>query len=117
MLNALINAMKVKELRHKIFFTLAIIALYRVGSFIPVPGIPFADLVSNFRDTSTNAGLLMLNLFSGGALEYFSVFSLGIMPYITASIIMQLMQGIIPALQRWQKEGETGQRKVTRITR
>ena len=117
MLNALINAMKVKELRHKIFFTLGIIALYRVGSFIPVPGIPFADLVSNFRDTSTNAGLLMLNLFSGGALEYFSVFSLGIMPYITASIIMQLMQGIIPALQRWQKEGETGQRKVTRITR
>ena len=109
--------MKVKELRHKIFFTLGIIALYRVGSFIPVPGIPFADLVSNFRDTSTNAGLLMLNLFSGGALEYFSVFSLGIMPYITASIIMQLMQGIIPALQRWQKEGETGQRKVTRITR
>lgn len=109
--------MKVKELRHKIFFTLAIIALYRVGSFIPVPGIPFADLVSNFRDTSTNAGLLMLNLFSGGALEYFSVFSLGIMPYITASIIMQLMQGIIPALQRWQKEGEAGQRKVTRITR
>ena len=61
MLNALINAMKVKELRHKIFFTLGIIALYRVGSFIPVPGIPFADLVSNFRDTSTNAGLLMLN--------------------------------------------------------
>lgn len=59
----------------------------------------------------------MLNLFSGGALEYFSVFSLGIMPYITASIIMQLMQGIIPALQRWQKEGEAGQRKVTRITR
>ena len=100
MLNALINAMKVKELRHKIFFTLAIIALYRVGSFIPVPGIPFADLVSNFRDTSTNAGLLMLNLFSGGALEYFSVFSLGIMPYITASIIMQLMQGVIPAVGR-----------------
>jgi len=109
--------MKIKELRHKIFFTLAIIALYRVGSFIPVPGIPFAELVSNFRDSSTNAGLLMLNLFSGGALEYFSVFSLGIMPYITAAIIMQLMQGVIPTLAAWQKEGETGQRKITRITR
>ena len=109
--------MKIKELRHKIFFTLAIIALYRVGSFIPVPGIPFAELVSNFRDSSTNAGLLMLNLFSGGALEYFSVFSLGIMPYITAAIIMQLMQGVIPTLAAWQKEGETGQRKIARITR
>lgn len=109
--------MKVKELRHKIFFTLGIIALYRVGSFIPVPGIPFADLVSNFRDTSTNAGLLMLNLFSGGALEYFSVFSLGIMPYITASIIMQLMQGVIPAVGRWAREGDTGRRKITQVTR
>ena len=109
--------MKIKELRHKIFFTLAIIALYRVGSFIPVPGIPFAELVDNFRDSSTNAGLLMLNLFSGGALEYFSVFSLGIMPYITAAIIMQLMQGVIPKLAAWQKEGESGQRKITRITR
>ena len=109
--------MKVKDLRNKIFFTLAILALYRVGSFIPVPGIPFAELVDAFKDTSTNAGLLMLNLFSGGALEYFSVFSLGIMPYITASIIMQLMQGVIPTLQTWAKEGETGQAKITRITR
>lgn len=119
MLKALANAMKVKDLRNKIFFTLAIIALYRVGSFIPVPGIPFAELVESFRGTNadSNAALLMLNLFSGGALEYFSVFSLGIMPYITASIIMQLMQGVIPALQRWQKEGETGQAKVTKITR
>ncbi|MCQ2751583.1 MAG: preprotein translocase subunit SecY [Coriobacteriales bacterium] len=119
MLKALINAMRVKELRRKILFTLAIIALYRVGSFIPVPGIPFAALVENFSASSgnANAALVMLNLFSGGALEYFSVFSLGIMPYITASIIMQLMQGVIPALGRWQKEGEIGQRKITRITR
>ena len=117
MLKALVNAFKVKELRHKIFFTLAIIALYRVGSFIPVPGIPFAELVDTFSDASTNAGLLMLNLFSGGALEYFSVFSLGIMPYITAAIIMQLLQGVVPSLQAWAREGETGQRKITRITR
>ena len=117
MLKALVNAFKVKELRHKIFFTLAIIALYRVGSFIPVPGIPFAELVDTFSDASTNAGLLMLNLFSGGALEYFSVFSLGIMPYITAAIIMQLLQGVVPSLQAWAREGEAGQRKITRITR
>ena len=119
MFSALANAMKVKDLRNKIFFTLAIIALYRVGSFIPVPGIPFAELVDSFKGTEDGAGaaLLMLNLFSGGALEYFSVFSLGIMPYITASIIMQLMQGVIPALTRWAKEGESGQRKITRITR
>lgn len=111
--------MRVKDLRNKILFTLGIIALYRVGSFIPVPGIPFAELVDSFKGTEdgANAALLMLNLFSGGALEYFSVFSLGIMPYITASIIMQLMQGVIPALARWAKEGESGQRKITRITR
>ena len=117
MLKALVNAFKVRELRHKIFFTLAIIALYRVGSFIPVPGIPFAELVDSFSSASTNAGLLMLNLFSGGALEYFSVFSLGIMPYITAAIIMQLLQGVVPSLQAWAREGEVGQRKITRITR
>lgn len=111
--------MHVKDLRGKILFTLGIIALYRIGSFIPVPGIPFAELVDSFKgtDDGANAALLMLNLFSGGALEYFSVFSLGIMPYITSSIIMQLMQGVIPALARWAKEGETGQRKITRITR
>ena len=118
MLKALANAIRIKELRNKILFTLAIIALYRVGSFIPVPGIPFHALVDSFSSSSdTNAGLLMLNLFSGGALEYFSVFSLGIMPYITASIIMQLMQGVIPTLGAWAREGEAGQRKITRITR
>ncbi len=118
MLQALANAMRVKELRNKIFFTLAIIALYRVGSFIPVPGIPFHALVNSFSgDSGTNAGILMLNLFSGGALEYFSVFSLGIMPYITAAIIMQLMQGVIPSLQALARTGEVGQQKITRITR
>lgn len=118
MLKALANAIRIRELRNKIIFTLAIIALYRVGSFIPVPGIPFHALVDSFSGNgSANAGLLMLNLFSGGALEYFSVFSLGIMPYITASIIMQLMQGVIPTLGAWAREGEAGQRKITRITR
>ncbi len=117
MLKALANAMRVRDLRMKILFTLAIIAIYRIGCFIPVPGIPFAELVDSFRSADTNSALMMLNLFSGGALEYFSVFSLGIMPYITASIIMQLLQGVIPTLSRWAREGETGQQKITRITR
>ncbi len=114
MLTAIANAFRVPELRRKILFTLMIIGLYRVGSFIPVPGVDVArvqDIISQ------NATLGLLGLFSGGALEQFAVFSLGIMPYITSSIIMQLLQGVIPAIERWQKEGEAGQRKVTQITR
>ncbi|MDR3037477.1 MAG: preprotein translocase subunit SecY [Coriobacteriales bacterium] len=117
MLSAILNAFRVPDLRKKIFFTLAIIALYRLGSFVPVPGIPANALVDAFQATADNAAMVFLNLFSGNALSQFSVFSLGIMPYITASIIMQLMQGVIPALQRWAREGETGQKKITQITR
>lgn len=115
MLSSLIDAFKVPELRRKILFTLAILALYRLGAYIPVPGIPFKA----FADTFTNSGvsMTMLDLFTGGALSHFSVFSLGIMPYITASIIMQLMQGVIPAVGRWAKEGETGRKKITQVTR
>jgi preprotein translocase subunit SecY len=117
LLSAIINAFRVPDLRKKIIFTLAIIALYRLGSFVPVPGVPANALVDAFEATAGNAAMVFLNLFSGNALANFSVFSLGIMPYITASIIMQLMQGVIPALQRWAREGETGQKKVTQITR
>ena len=118
MLKALANAFKVPELRKKILFTLGIIALYRVGSYIPVPGVDFAGMVDAFQNaTETGAAMALMNLFSGGALSYFSVFSLGIMPYITASIIMQLMQGVIPSLGRWAKEGEAGQKKITQWTR
>jgi preprotein translocase subunit SecY len=116
LLSALLNAFRVPDLRKKIIFTLAIIALYRLGAFIPVPGVPVGALTNAFNDPN-NPSLLMLNLFSGSALSNFSVFSLGIMPYITASIIMQLMQGVIPALQRWAHEGESGQRRITQITR
>ncbi|MDR3136207.1 MAG: preprotein translocase subunit SecY [Coriobacteriales bacterium] len=116
MLSALLNAFRVRDLRRKIIFTLSIIALYRLGSYIPVPGVPIGALTGAFSDPS-NPSLLMLNLFSGNALSNFSVFSLGIMPYITASIIMQLMQGVIPSLQRMAREGESGQRRVTQITR
>ena len=111
MLSSIIDAFKVPELRKKILFTLAILALYRLGAYIPVPGIPMNEFA--------NAGvsMTMIDLFTGGALSNFSVFSLGIMPYITASIIMQLMQGVIPAVGRWSREGETGRRKITQITR
>jgi preprotein translocase subunit SecY len=115
-LSALLNAFRVPDLRRKIFFTLAIIALYRFGSHIPVPGVPIGALTESFNDPS-NPSLLMLNLFAGKALSNFSVFSLGIMPYITASIIMQLMQGVIPSLQRMAREGEQGRKRITQITR
>ena len=115
MLSSIIDAFKVPELRKKILFTLGILALYRFGSYVPVPGIPFHEFADSFQDSGVS--MTMLDLFTGGALSNFSVFSLGIMPYITASIIMQLMQGVIPAVGRWAKEGETGRRRITQVTR
>ena len=115
MLSSIIGAFKVPELRKKILFTLAILALYRFGAYVPVPGIPFHEFATAFQDTGV--AMTMLDLFTGGALSNFSVFSLGIMPYITASIIMQLMQGVIPAVGRWAREGDTGRRKITQVTR
>ncbi len=115
MLSTIVDAFKVPELRKKILFTLAILALYRLGAYIPVPGIPFQEFAAAFQDSGVS--MTMLDLFTGGALSNFSVFSLGIMPYITASIIMQLMQGVIPAVGRWAKEGESGRRKITQVTR
>ncbi|OUO87423.1 preprotein translocase subunit SecY [Gordonibacter sp. An230] len=116
MLSSIIDAFKVPELRKKMLFTLGILALYRFGAYVPVPGVPFNDLAHNINE-GFGSSMLMLDLFSGGALSNYSVFSLGIMPYITASIIMQLMQGVIPTVGRWAKEGETGRRKITQVTR
>ncbi|ANE22933.1 MAG: preprotein translocase subunit SecY [Eggerthellaceae bacterium] len=116
MLSSLVEAFKVKELRNKILFTLGILALYRLGSYIPVPGIPFAAFAQAYQEAG-GAAMTMIDIFSGGALSHFSVFALGIMPYITASIIMQLMQGVIPAVGRWAKEGEAGRKKITQTTR
>ena len=114
MLSAIANAFKVPDLRKKILFTLFIVALYRIGCFIPVPGVDINIIKST---VDQNAALGMLNLFTGGALETFAVFAMGVMPYITASIIMQLLQAAIPALERLAKEGESGQRKITQYTR
>ena len=115
MLSSLVQAFKVPELRNKILFTLGILVLYRFGAYLPVPGIPFQAFADSFSQQGVS--MVMLELFTGGALSNFSVFALGIMPYITASIIMQLMQGVIPAVGRWAKEGETGRRRITQVTR
>ena len=116
MLKSLVEAFKVPELRNKILFTLAILALYRLGSFVPVPGVPFRAFAEAYEEVG-GAAMTMIDIFSGGALSNFSVFALGIMPYITASIIMQLMQGVIPTVGRWAKEGEAGRKKITQATR
>ncbi|MCX8007256.1 MAG: preprotein translocase subunit SecY [Coriobacteriia bacterium] len=114
MIEALANAFRIPDLRKKILFTLGIIAVYRVGAHIPVPGV---DPGAVKEIVQTGAALGLLNLFAGGALENFAIFALGIMPYITASIIMQLLQAVIPTLEQWAKEGEAGQRKITQTTR
>ncbi|HAX82797.1 MAG TPA: preprotein translocase subunit SecY [Actinobacteria bacterium] len=108
---------RIRDLRNKVLFTLMIIAVYRLGAAIPVPGVDI-DAVKQFADEAQAAGIVgLLNLFSGGALETFSVFSLGIMPYITSSIIMQLLAVVIPRLQKLQEEGEAGRKVVTQWTR
>ena len=115
MLEAFVNAFKVPDLRKKLLFTLFIIAIYRLGSHVPVPGI---DIKVARSLTSVSNGVLgLLNLFSGGALSQLAVFALGIMPYITSSIIMQLLAVVIPKLEAWQKEGEMGMKKITQWTR
>jgi len=111
------NIFKVTELRNKILFTLAMLLIYRLGVSLRVPGVD-AQAVSQLREASKSQGALgFLNLFSGGAFGSFSIFALGIMPYITASIIMQVLTVVIPKLEQWQQEGATGQRKITQWTR
>ena len=120
MLKGIINAFKVKELRGKILLTVGLLLLYRLGSYVPVPGIPFNELQSQYTAMGQIMGMpafAVLNMFSGGALSRVSVFSLGIMPYITAQIIFQMMQVVIPSLEQLAKEGEAGQRKITQYTR
>ena len=116
-LSNLKNMFKIPDLRGKILFTLVIIALYRAGSYVPVPGVDF-EAVENLSEASQRGGVLgFLNLFSGGALTRFAVFGLGIMPYITSSIIMQLLQVVIPKLEEWREQGAVGERKRTQATR
>lgn len=118
MLKGILNAFRVKELRDKILLTVGILVLYRIGAYVPVPGIPFQGMLSAYQSSSSaNSAIAVLNLFSGGALSRVSVFCLGIMPYITAQIIMQMLQAVVPSLGTLAREGEAGQRKVTQYTR
>ena len=116
MLKALLNAFHSPELRKKIGFTFAILALYRLGTFVPVPGVDRSQIGDAVGGANASV-LQFLNLFSGGALTRFSVFALGIMPYITASIVIQVLTIVIPRLEQLQKEGDTGYAKITQYTR
>ena len=110
------NATRIPELRRRLLFTFAMLAVYRVGVAIPTPGIDSAALAEFFEQVRDSV-LGLVNLFSGGALEQFSIFALGIMPYISASIILQLMTVVVPHIERLSKEGEIGRRKITQYTR
>jgi preprotein translocase subunit SecY len=118
MLRAFFNAFRIPDLRGKILFAIAIITVYRLGAYVPIPGVDYAVLQAAIEQAGAAEGMRqLLNLFSGGALTQLAVFALGIMPYITASIIMQLLSVVIPKLEEWRKEGETGQKKITQVTR
>ncbi|MGZ5308928.1 MAG: preprotein translocase subunit SecY [Solirubrobacterales bacterium] len=117
MIRTIANSFSVPEIRRKIMFTAAILALYRLGAYIPSPGVDI-DTVKNIESNFSGSNILgFLNLFSGGSLARLSLFSLGIMPYITASIILQLLTVVVPSLEKLQKEGEVGQQKITQYTR
>jgi len=113
----LTNAWRVPELRHRLLFTAGILAAYRFGSWLPAPGVNADQISSYFGRGGSGTILGLLSLFSGGALSRFSVFALGIMPYITSSIILQLMTVVVPRLEQLQKEGESGYAKINQYTR
>ena len=117
MLASLANIFRIPDLRKKVVFTLTIIALYQFGANVPVPFVNFSK-VQQLKAASKSSGVLgFLNLFSGGALTRMAVFGLGIMPYITSSIIIQLLATVIPKLEEWRDQGAVGQKKLTQTTR
>jgi preprotein translocase subunit SecY len=117
MIGTIFSAFRVPEIRKKLLFTALLLALYRLGAYIPVPGVS-TEAVKQLEENYTGSNVLgLLNLFSGGALSQLAIFALGIMPYITASIILQLLQVVSPALEKLSKEGEVGQARITQYTR
>jgi preprotein translocase subunit SecY len=116
-LQTILNSFTVAEIRKKLIFTAGILALYRLGAYIPSPGVDANAIKDGLNGVGGSNILGFLNLFSGGSLSRLSLFALGIMPYITASIILQLLTVVMPALERLQKEGEVGQQKITQYTR
>lgn len=120
MLSALINTFKIADLKKKIVFTLSLIAVYRIGCYVPTPGIDGRALAEFFdRIARTQGGTIfgIINMFSGGAMERLTIFALGIMPYISASIILQLLTAVVPALEKLSKEGRAGYEKINQYTR
>src|SRR4030042_1929650 len=120
MLSALTNSFKIPDLKRRLIITCALIAIYRMGCFIPTPGIDATALSEFFaRIAKTQGGALfgIINMFSGGAMEKLTIFALGIMPYISSSIILQLLTAVIPALEKLAKEGKAGQEKINQYTR
>ena len=117
MLSAFRSALATPDLRRKILFTLGIIAVYRVGAMLPAPGVSYPNIQKCIEGIDDQSVFQLLNLFSGGALLQLSVFALGIMPYITASIIIQLLRVVIPRFEQLHKEGQSGQAKLTQYTR
>src|SRR2546429_8942035 len=115
-IEAIRNMFRVEDLRKRVLFTLALLAVYRIGAHIPTPGINVTELERIFTQAQGSA-LGLFDLFSGGNFRNLTIFALGIMPYITASIILQLMQVVFPYLERLQKEGELGRQKITQYTR
>ncbi len=117
MLRTIANSFAIPEIRRKLAFTAAMLALYRLGAYIPAPGVD-AHALDQIQNNFAGGNILgFLNVFSGGALSQLSLFALGIMPYITASIILQLLTVVVPSLEKLQKEGEVGQQKITQYTR
>src|SRR5215210_8345729 len=112
----LANAWRVPELRRRVLFTGLILAGYRLGSWMPAPGVD-SESIQDYFNGQGGSVLGLLNLFSGSALSRFSIFALGIMPYVTASIILQLMTVVVPRLEQLQKEGEAGYAKINQYTR
>jgi preprotein translocase subunit SecY len=110
------NAWRVPELRKRVLFTALILAIYRLGSWMPAPGVD-SETIKNYFSSRGGTILGLLNLFSGGALSQFAIFALGIMPYVTASIILQLLTVVVPRLEQLQKEGESGYAKINQYTR
>lgn len=118
LLSAFTKVFRTPDLRKKLLFTLGIIVLYRVGSHVPLPGVSYRNVQTCVDAATKNGGLLgLVNLFSGGALLQITVFALGILPYITSSIILQLLTVVIPRLEALKKEGAAGQGKITQYTR
>ncbi len=115
-INTLKNIWNIKELRDRILYTLALVLIYRVGSYVVIPGINPADL-AGLQEQTKDGVLGLLNMFSGGAFSNASIFALGIMPYITASIVMQLLTMVVPYFTKMQREGESGRRKINQMTR